>query len=141
MARIVSPGPSDLTKKRATFGPCAHRRRRAAAVASNPHICWRLRYFSLGAIPPRRRSASIAPEPRPLERGRERLNSLGFSVQPHLCRAGDKFARDYDPEETAGHHTSSRRTMADEWRGCAQLIVRRRRRPDGVSALGEEMGP
>src|SRR5262245_21279905 len=111
MARIVSPGPSDLTKKRATFGPWARRRRHAAAaaVASNPSQLLEITLFFTGCDPASAQLCLDRPRtPAARQRLVSALNSLGFSAQPRLDRAGDKFARNHDPVETAGHRTSSR---------------------------------
>src|SRR5437660_3222602 len=79
-----------------------------------PHNCWRLRYFSLGAIPPRRRSATIAPELGRAERGRKRLNFSG-PTQAWAARIGSLAIA--TSKETAGHRTSSGQTMPDEGQG------------------------
>src|SRR5262252_613866 len=96
-----------------------------------PHNCWRLRYFSLGAIPPRRRSATIAPE---LGRAERVANALSFAAPPQAWAARIGLLAIATSNETAGHRTSSGQTMPDEGQGVrstdreTQTISLQRRR-------------
>jgi hypothetical protein len=133
--------PSDLTKKRATFGPLSRQRwMRGGSRSRIPHNSWRLRHFSRGAIPPRRRSTTIAPEHgRP--KGPRTLAVLSFSDPTQASAAADRLACDRDRQENS---RSAAQVPGKQWqtkgRGCAQLIVRLKAAP-GTATIASRTRP
>src|SRR5262249_29106601 len=88
--------PVGLDQKTCNIGATPYRSSRAAAVASNPSQLLEITLFFTGCDP-----ASTQVYLDRSTEARERLNSLGFSVQSRLCPRGDRFARNHDPVETA----------------------------------------
>src|SRR5262249_50708317 len=132
MARIVSPGPSDLTKKRATFGPCARRRRHAgaAAVASNPSQLLEITLFFTGCDPASAQLCLDRPRtPAARQRLVSALNSLGFSAQPVSTGQGISSLATRPSENSRSPH----KFQIDNGRRTAR--VRSTHREGGLAAL------
>jgi hypothetical protein len=77
VVRIVSPSPSDLTKKGAIFGPRAPLRRRSG-FCPNPSQVLEITLFSTGRDPVSAQLCHDRPRTPAGPIGRECLNSLSF---------------------------------------------------------------
>ena len=110
----ASPSPSDLTKKRATFGPCAYAPVRDFPPESSQLL--KITVFFTGCDPASVQVCHNRPRTPAAPIGRECLNSLSFSASA-LAGQGLSSLQPQPQERTAGHCTSSRQRMADDGRG------------------------
>src|SRR5262249_44099295 len=83
----LQSSPSDLTKKRATFGPLSHAAVDGGRLAPpNPSQLLEITLFFTGCDPASTQVCHDRPRTRPGRKGRERFTFVAFPVQPRLGR-------------------------------------------------------